>query len=220
MNENRQDDRPVLSIIQDLKSGVLVPEKLDKSTRQSCVEVLAGEGYSCIQIAQIIKRTDRTIRRDLEDIRRKNALSPDLEYAKQFIGEVVVTARNHHSHLMRLARSPDATVVEKIQGELAAWKVIKEVIEKLQALGYLPLKPQEIYGHFFNQPDPDTAEDMNAMKKQISELEEQAKEMGVFDEEVSKNILLLQEDLKQSEIKSKISDLKTQLDKKEGHDED
>ena len=220
MDENKQDDRPVLSIIQDLKSGVLVPEKLDKPTRQSCVEVLIGEGYSCTQIAQITKKTDRTIRRDLEDIRRKNALSPNLEYAKQFIGEVVVTARNHHSHLMRLARMPNATVLEKIQGELAAWKVIKELIEKLQTLGYLPLKPQEVYGHFFRQSDPDTVEDINVMKQQIAELEEQAKEMGVFDEEVSKNFLLLQEDLKQSEIKSRISDLKTQLDKKEENDED
>jgi IS30 family transposase len=216
---SHQEDKPVLTIISDLKNGAVSPDALDKTTRQNCVEVLIGEGYSPPQIAKIMKKTDRTIRRDLEDIRGRNALSPDLEYAKRFIGEVVVSARNHHKHLMRLARTPDATVTEKIQGEAAAWKVLKELVEKMQTLGYLPLKPQEVIGHFLHQAEPDTIEEINAMKKQLAELEEQAKEMDIFDDEISKSIALLNEEVKQSEIKGRILEVKKQLNAEEEKDE-
>jgi IS30 family transposase len=216
---SNQEDKPVLTIISDLKNGAVSPDALDKTTRQNCVEVLIGEGYSSAQIAKIMKKTDRTIRRDLEDIRGRNALSPDLEYAKRFIGEVVVSARNHHKHLMRLARTPDATVTEKIQGEAAAWKVLKELVEKMQTLGYLPLKPQEVIGHFLHQAEPDTIEEINAMKKQLAELEEQAKEMDIFDDEISKSIALLNEEVKQSEIKGRILEVKKQLNAEGEEDE-
>ena len=221
MTNEKQGDKPILTIINDLRKGIISANTLDRLTRQNCVEVLTGEGYSSTQIAQILKKTDRTIRRDLEDIRRKKALSPDLEYAKRFIGEIVMAARNHHNHLMRLARAPDATIAEKIQGEVAAWKVLKDLIEKMQTLGYLPLKPQEVIGHFFQQTEPDTVENINIMKEQLAELEVQAKEMGIFDEEISKSIALLKEEVKQSEIKSRISDVKEQLKtKEEEEDED
>jgi DNA-binding CsgD family transcriptional regulator len=212
-------EQAALKTIQDINSGRVDPNLLDRETRRECVVVLVGEGYSHSHIAQIMKRSEKTISRDLIDIRKKNAFSPSVEFVKETVGEFITKARIHASYLMRIAREKDSSAASRAGAEYLAWKVTKELVEKMQTLGYLPLKPQEVIGHFLHQAEPDTIEEINAMKKQLAELEEQAKEMDIFDDEISKSIALLNEEVKQSEIKGRILEVKKQLNAEEEKDE-
>jgi len=62
----KEEEQPVLSIIQRIKEGSLNPEMVDKKTRQGCVEVLEAEGYGISAMAQIFKKCNKTIKRDLD----------------------------------------------------------------------------------------------------------------------------------------------------------
>jgi len=134
-NEN---DGSISDLIHRIKTGILDPGLLKKEQRQQCVESLYFESVSPSAIAQFLKVTDRTIRRDLADIRVKNALTPDPDLARQIVGEFMLFARIHRGNLMKLARRDAASVAERTQAEYYASMVGSDLIVKLQSLGYLP----------------------------------------------------------------------------------
>ena len=196
------------------------PETIDKPNRQQCIELLISEGYTYPQIVQVLKCSEKTIYRDLKEIRKRNELSPNVEFAKQFIGEMFNKALNHQSYLMRLARTKDASISEKALSESAAWKVLKELIEKLQSLGYLPNKPTEVVGNFYHHSAINDECTPVEMKKMLLELEEAGKDAGVLDDGVKAKIKILQTRVEQIEIVQDIKQLEDQtLKKNEEQDE-
>jgi len=136
--KNNDSEKSAVQILQEINSGQFDPRLLDSEGRKCCVEALMGEGYTISHMAQVLKRNEKTIRRDLKEIRAQHALSPSQKFTKELVGELVAKALHHSGYLMRIARSKDALPGEKSQAEFAAWKVIKELVEKLQTLGYLP----------------------------------------------------------------------------------
>jgi len=149
-----KEDMPIVTLIQRIKSGEINPRDIDRELRKGCVEILYAEGYSIVQLAQLLACSEKTISRDLKEVQAKNALSPSVELAKQFIGNMTKSAEVHIQHCMQLARQKNASVSEKTNAEYAAWKIKKELAEKLQLLGYLPLKAQQISAqveHFFTE---------------------------------------------------------------------
>ena len=122
MEDNKvpNQDETVFKTIQDINSGVCDPLLLDKSMRQLCIEVLIGEGYTYLQLAQLLKRSEKTISRDMQEIRQKNAIEPSVEFAKETVGELIIKARIHASYLMRLARDKDSPVANKAGAEFLA----------------------------------------------------------------------------------------------------
>ena len=136
-------EKSALTLIQQLKDGSIHPSTLTKEQRQQCVEVLMFEGYPVSQIAQVVGHCEKTIRRDLDDIRAKNALSPSSKFSKQFIGVMFIQMEAHHGRLMRTSRSSEVSGAEKIQAEFLAFRVLKEKTELLQSLGYLPRQPRQ-----------------------------------------------------------------------------
>jgi hypothetical protein len=203
------DEQPILSLIQQIKDGTLNPKTLSKEIRQRCVELLTSEGYTEAQIAQIIMRSEKTVSRDLADIRARNAIAPDINQAKQIIGDMFQKAMVHHKHLMRLARNPEATNGEKTQSEFLAWRVLKEVVEKMQTLGYLPLKPQEIVEDIFHHvADGDEERGIVEAKSMLNEIERATKEAGTFDPETEEKIKVLKMKIERAEINEGIDRLK------------
>lgn len=142
----KRRQRPILTFIQDIKDRKISPDTLTKPLRQQCVEVFWGEGQSIAWMAQVLNRCEKTIARDLEDIRGRNGVLPDPTLAKKIIGEYLTRIRIHSAHLMRLARDKNASVSEKAQAELYAAQIGTNLITKLQSLGYLPTLPQAIVG--------------------------------------------------------------------------
>jgi DNA-binding CsgD family transcriptional regulator len=215
-NTNHDDtEKTAVELLQGINSGVIDPKTIDKQGRQQCIELLIAEGYTYPQIVQVLKCSEKTIYRDLKEVRKRNELSPNVEFAKQFIGEMFNKALNHQSYLMRLARTKDASISEKALSESAAWKVLKELIEKLQSLGYLPNKPTEVVGNFYHHSAIDDECTPVEMKKMLLELEEAGKDAGVLDDGVKAKIKILQTRVEQIEIVQDIKQLEDQTLKKQ-----
>jgi len=172
-----KNEIPILSLIQQVKDGTIDPKTLDKELRQACVEVFLVEGYSLSNMAQILNRSEKTIHRDIDEIRDRNALSPDADLAKKLIGELLVYSRSHRDHLMRLARSKEGSISERAQAEYYAARVWLDLTARLQSLGYLPLQPQALEGEIFHHFDANKAQEISqGLVKEIVDIEKTAQE--------------------------------------------
>jgi len=211
MSEDNQikqkEPLPILSVIEDIKNGRIKACTLSKEMRQQCIEIFVGEGYSISQMAKILDKCDRTIRRDLHEIRERNALTPDIGLAKRLIGELVTYARIHRDHLMRMARIQTASVAEKSQAEFFAFKVSTELISKLQTLGFLPQKPQEIIADFSHHIITDDEKSFGELKKQIIEIERIAKERGELTPEMTRELEQLKKRIEKADIQNKVVEI-------------
>lgn len=174
----KEKERPVLTLIQQIKDGQVDPETMGKELRQQCIEVFLCEGYAVPLMAQILRKCEKTVRRDLDEIRARNALSPSVDFAKKLVGEIVMSARVNRDHLMRLARLKDTSVAEKSQAEYYAHRVNMELTEKLQSLGYLPLKPKTIVADFTHTVQVNDEAALDDLKAQIIEIERLAADQG------------------------------------------
>jgi len=219
MNENKtvqqSEEHPLLTLIQQIKDGLIAPESIDKEVRRQCVELLDAEGYTHSQMSQILKCSEKTIARDKKDTRKRNELSPNVEFAKQIIGELFNKGINHHNYLMRLARMKDASVSEKMQSEFAAWKVLKELIEKLQSLGYLPQKPRELIADFSHHITSDDEKSLRELKTQIIEIERVSNESGELTPEMARELDVLKKRIDKAEIENKIIEISATQNKEE-----
>lgn len=132
------ESESIHSVLAQIKDKKIDPINLSSEDRRRCIEVLKGEGYSVAEMAQVLKKNERTIYRDWEQIRSDNALVPDPEFAPKMAGETMRQAEISMSRQRRIAREPNASAMERLMAEQIAWKTFKEMIEKLQSLGYLP----------------------------------------------------------------------------------
>lgn len=216
MAQNNYDEQPILTLIQQIKDSVINPETLPKELRQRCVEVLLGEGYNIVTMAQILKRSEKTIKRDLENIRERNAISPDINLAKKIIGEMLMYARINRDHLMKLARTKDASVSEKAQAEYLASRVTMELIQKMQTLGYLPLKPQTIVSDIFHHAD-NAEQDISftELRAMLIDIVNTAKETNTLTPELEQEAENLKIKIEKTEVISEVKNLKQKHQKTE-----
>jgi len=134
----KETNKSASDLIQRIKIGALDPHILNKEQRQLCVEALYFDSVSPSGIAQFLKVSDRTLRRDMADIRARNALTPNPDLAREIIGEFVLFAKIHRGNLMKLSRNTSASTAERGQAEYYAYMVGADMVVKLQSLGYLP----------------------------------------------------------------------------------
>jgi hypothetical protein len=209
--ENKPDKEPkeeisVYKILKQIKEGVFEAKDLPKEQRQECVEVLTLEGQSVSAIANLLNRSEKTIKRDLEDIWQRNSRKPTAEIALQLIAEMIGKSKSQQAHLMRLARSDEGTVQERTQAEYLAWKIQSETVERLQSLGYLPLAPQKVVGDIYHHQDEDIKTPAELQGELVS-LEEMATSNGILDEATKDKIKSLRLKISQAEIAQGITDL-------------
>jgi len=207
-------DKPILTLIQQINSGQVNPKDLRPEIRQQVVEVLMLEGYSDPQLAQILQVCDKTIKRDLERIYSRNGLSPDAELIKRLVGSFVMKAEAHRSFLMRIARSREGTVGERSLAEFYAWKIETDKIKTLQTLGFLPLIPHHVLAEIYNH-SKDDAETFTDLKKELLSIEGIADKEGILDESTKEKIRLLQLKIEKEEIKVDINKLNNDQSKME-----
>jgi hypothetical protein len=210
---NKNDDCPIFALLQQVKNGTADTSTFTKELRQGCVEVLLGEGSSVTLMAQVLKRSEKTIKRDIEDIRERNAVAPDINLAKKIVGELLMYSRINRDHLMKLARAKDVSVAEKAQSEYCAFKVFSELVTKLQSLGYLPLKPQAIVGDIFHHVDGEIS-DFDELTRQIIEIEEITDGDGKIADDIKEDIA------KMKAVVEKIKPSDKDTNKKEKTNED
>lgn len=184
-----KNEIPILSLIQQVKDKTIDPKTLDKELRQACVEAFLVEGYSLSSMAQILNRSEKTIHRDIDDIRERNALTPNADLAKKLIGELLVYSRSHRDHLMRLARSKEGSISERAQAEYYAARVWLDLTGRFQSLGYLPSSPQAFVGNIFcHTDDAQVQKEANSLIVQTKFLETILKESSASGDESIKEI--------------------------------
>ena len=145
-------------------------------------------------------RNEKTIKRDLTDIRARNALNPSPELAKQLIGDLFLRTEAHHARLVRLAGSAEGAPGEKAQATFMAFRVLKERTELLQSLGYLPQQPQRVQGEFIHHVDEGQESSLESVEQTILEIESVAKETGTLTPELTAHVQALQRRLEQAKI--------------------
>ncbi|VVB63384.1 Uncharacterised protein [uncultured archaeon] len=211
-------EQPILTLIQQIKDGLVASDTVDKDLRQQCVEVLLGEGCSLATMAQIFKKCEKTIRRDIEEIRDRNAISPNIDLAKKLIGELLMYARIHRDYLMRLSRTRDVSVYERAQSEYYAHRVEMELVEKLQTLGYLPLKPKTIVGDFTHNMNVNDEKSIDDLKTQLVEIEKLAVDQGGLAPNLEIEVKRLKKRIEQVEIEKDILKISEQQKKESEND--
>ncbi|MCG8407880.1 MAG: helix-turn-helix domain-containing protein [Phycisphaerales bacterium] len=180
MSEPANGD-PVLTLIQRIKNKQLHPRTLSAEDRRRCVEVLRAEGYGLAEIGQILQYNERTIRRDLEMVRAEHALSPDAQLAERFIGNLVREAETSMAHLRRIARETKASAMERLMAETSAWKVCRELFEKLQSVGYLPKVPTSVVADVYQHLEADPIASYDELADRLGELKRLDQETGEND---------------------------------------
>ena len=189
-SRDQDSDQPLLALIQQLKEGAILPKSFDKGTRHEIVELLVLQGQDVPTIAQFLKVSDKTIRRDLAEIREKNALSPDPKFIKTFLGEFVVYCRTHINQLMRLSRSKEGSIGEKAQAEYLAHRVGVERLKALESVGIFPTQPQAIIGSFYhNLSGDELTKKFQEISAEVIEVDQTLKDCGIENLEASQGLL-------------------------------
>ena len=193
-------EQPVLTLIQQLKDDSIHPSTLSKEQRLACVETLSLEGYAVAQIAQIVRRSDKTIKRDLAEIAAKNVVQPTPELLRQLVGWLMARSEAHQARLMRLARSTDGSIADRAQAEYLAFRIRNETLQRLQSLGYLPQRPQEVVGDFIHREGGDLEEaSLSAIEAVIVEIKTLATERPLTPE-VAAELTTLEEQLSRAKL--------------------
>ena len=164
----KENEISVHDVLNKIKDGILDPRSFSKENRQACVETLTLEGLQVSSIAALLKKSDKTISRDIKEINLRNGLLPNVDFVKEMVGRFLKMSLNHHGYLMRIARNKEATISERALSEASAWKVLEGTIQRLQTLGYLPTKPQAIVGDIFHHVEK---ADFDEFARQIIEIE-------------------------------------------------
>ncbi len=138
--------RSALSILSDIQKGSLDPRILANPDRLRCVEHLTTEGYSASQVARVLTVSERTIARDRAAIRKTYAVERDPEKAAEMVGQLILQADTCIQRIRRVTRERDTPANTRVDGERACWVIFRDLIQRLQTLGYLPTAPHEIRG--------------------------------------------------------------------------
>ncbi len=139
-NENKDEKEDGVStrdVLLKIRNNELDPKVLDRETRLACVEALIIEGQQPAAIAHFFKKTDRTIRRDLEEIRKGYRVKRDNGISNDIVSDFMFNSKVNIAHLMRLARSNEGSVADKVRAEAMAFRIHKEVLQELYYVGLL-----------------------------------------------------------------------------------
>lgn len=153
---------------------------------------MTGEGFNVGEMAEILKVSTRTVRRDLAEIRESHAVDRDPRVAGRIVGQLLLHAEQAISRLRRVSRERDCPHDSKVQAELGAWGVQRDLVELLQRLGFLPSAVQEIRADLSHSHRFEAAPTFETLEAEVVRLQELGKH-GHLDESIRTNLDELQE---------------------------
>ena len=206
-DEPAGDTEPVLSLIKQIKEKRVNPAVLSAEDRRRCVDVLWGEGYTVAEIAQILKRSERTINRDRWDLRAARALHVDSQFAPQMAGELMRQAEGSASRLRRIAREPGASAMERCMAENFAFKIFIDMIGKFQSMGYLPRIPTGVVAQLVGASGDEAIATYDQLAQRLKELDGVDRELGLNDPEHRERRRALQEVVRRGRAAAEIDQM-------------
>ena len=137
-NKHRDTGERTVSLLQKIQAGTVDSKCIRPAERHLIVSYLMADGYSTADMAQILKVSDRSIERDKQAIRKKNALAADPELVEQMTGRLVCEAELSIQRMRKTVRDKDTPQAVRIEAEHRCYQIVSDMITSLQRLGYLP----------------------------------------------------------------------------------
>lgn len=129
------DKLSIFEILRQIKAGKLDARILPRKIRLECVYVLMFENINESAIADILKVSLKTIKRDKKLIFKENIMELSESERHILLGEYIFNCRSSRSRLQQLARSNEGSLLAKGQCEFLAWKIEDKMIKTLIKLG-------------------------------------------------------------------------------------
>ena len=214
------DDKPtVLSVIRGLQNGTVIARTLSITSRRACVEHLTGEGLSVVEIAEILKVSERTVARDRQAIHVANAVQRDPALVAQVVGRLTHETDLSISRMRRVARDKNTAASVKVDAEHRCCQVYSDYIQNLQRLGHLPTAAHEIRADLTHHVDhPPSFEETREELAQF-ELALAAAE-STPNQSTQLQITELKTELRKYSVSEKLSSVKQSIQKKERPDDE
>ncbi len=214
------DDKPtVLSVIRGLQDGTVSAKTLSITSRRACVEHLTGEGYSVVEIAEILKVSERTVARDRQAIHVANAVQRDPALVGQVVGRLTHETDLSISRMRRVAREKKTTASVKVEAEHRCYQVYSDFLQNLQRLGYLPTAAHEIRADLMHHVDHPPSFD--EMLEEVAQLElALGAAESTPDESTRLQITELKTELTKYSASAHLSSVKQSIQKKERLDDE
>ena len=195
-------DGPVMTLIQQIRTKRVDPKTLATEDRRRCVEFLRVEGMQISEIAQILGRTERTILRDLSQIREENSVSRDPAMVERVVGDMLQQAESSRARLRRISREPAASAMERLMAEQSVWKVTKECVETLQSVGYIPRMPTGVVANIHQHVEIEPVAGYDELLHRMTKLK-----TVVEDSENDRAIARLTDEVKRGRLEARIDQL-------------
>ena len=133
---------------------------------------LSAEGLSVPEIAQVLKRSERTIARDRKAIQEANALQQDPRFAGEMAGVLINEAEACISHIRRAVRAADTLPAVRVEAERASFEIRRELCRLLQSLGFLPTTAHRVEDHLTHgYAEPPSFEELETELQRLHEVE-------------------------------------------------
>jgi len=134
---------PVLQLLAKINSGGISVKTLSPRDRQNMVEHLLTQGSSVAEMAMMLKVSDRTIVRDRQEIRGRNAVySDEVGFMPRILGMMVQHLEDSLGRLHAIQFSVGSTARDRMMAERSMAYVFATFIKRFQSLGYMPRFPQ------------------------------------------------------------------------------
>lgn len=206
---NIDPETPVIKILTQIRNEEISPKDLPKEIRLECVEYLwLTDTQPVAIIANALNVSEKTIRRDQDDIRKRRAKQPSTDYSMEVFGELLEKARSAHENMMRLARSSEGSIQEKAQAGFYAWKMIQQQIEIAQSLGVAPSQALKIEASVRQEEGTTPAQ----LKEELARLEGILNAKGIIDPKIAELVENVKGQTALAEAKAGIMEIKARID--------
>lgn len=218
-SDNAPDDNEerTLSLLQKIQAGTVDPKRIRPAERRLIVSYLMSDGYSTVDMAQILKVSDRSIERDKKAIRDANTLAADPELVEQMAGRLVFEAELSIQRIRKAARDKSTSQAVRIDSEHRCYQIISDVIASLQRLGYLPIATARLQADFTHNIGEMPA--FAQMQAEVQRLKQITGEAQGTDPEVTEQLNGIETKLERIELANKIETITKIVESKENQDE-
>ena len=211
------DDKPtVLSIIRGLQNGTASPKSLSIHDRRACVEHLTGEGYSIVEVAEILRVSERTIARDRKAILEANAIEHDPRLSEEMAGRLVREAELTISRMRRVARDKSTPASVKVDAEHRCYLVLSDMVRAMQSLGYLPTAAHQIQADLTHHLDEPPGFDQTLTE--VTRLELLLETSGGADDTARQQLSQLKSSITQYSASDQVAQIRESLHKETDND--
>lgn len=122
-----------------LKSGEITGKCIHRTDRRRLVEYIKRENpLHQVEIAKLLQCNEKTISKDMAEIRKANALRADPEFADEIAGEILGLSRSGVEHADRIWRDKSTPPAVRVKAKRSGMRMYLEGMKMLQSLGHLP----------------------------------------------------------------------------------